>query len=97
MRVHGAVANLIHGWRRCAGYSAQREAVVPEWAQWSVDQNGRSKCGEAILDVVATKPFSADELYVDATILNPLTEKYLRRPEVHCKNMSEPPKADVIR
>ena len=65
---------------------------MPQWAKWvparrprranqpdqDMHSSSRLQCVEAVLDVVATLPLSADELYIDTTIRNPLAEKYLR-------------------
>ncbi len=76
--MHGSVADLLYSFVKDAGYSARREAVVPEWAHWSTNRNGERICTEAVLDIVATKPHTAEAFFLDVTVRNPLAARYLR-------------------
>lgn len=76
--MHNSVAELVYSFFRDAGYSARREAVVPEWAHWTTSRNGERCCTEAFLDIVATKPHTAEAVFLDVTIRNPLAARYLR-------------------
>ena len=45
---------------------------------WSRRRDGQQSCTDAVLDVVATRPHTADALYIDVTVRNPLMDRYLR-------------------
>ena len=75
--MHEGVVETLASFAKEAGGEVRREVVVPEFARWTVDEEGRWVCKQAILDLRILGAAGVSEILVDGTARQPLAERYL--------------------